>query len=75
MIAGMGGETILSILKAAPWTADGHHTLLLQPQTHEELVRQYLAENGFIITREALVRDRWHFLYIRLWKPEPERRS
>ena len=58
MIAGMGGETILSILKAAPWTADGHHTLLLQPQTHEELVRQYLAENGFIITREALVRDR-----------------
>ena len=58
VIAGMGGETILSILKAAPWTADGHHTLLLQPQTHEELVRQYLAENGFIITREALVRDR-----------------
>ena len=58
VIAGMGGETILSILKAAPWTADDHHTLLLQPQTHEELVRQYLAENGFIITREALVRDR-----------------
>ena len=58
MIAGMGGETILSILKAAPWTADDHHTLLLQPQTHEELVRQYLAGNGFIITREALVRDR-----------------
>ena len=58
VIAGMGGETILSILKAAPWTADGRHTLLLQPQTHEELVRQYLAENGFTITREALVRDR-----------------
>lgn len=32
-IAGMGGETILSILKAAPWTADGQHTLLLQPQS------------------------------------------
>ena len=57
-IAGMGGETILSILKAAPWTADGQHTLLLQPQSHEEMVRQYLAENGFAITREALVRDR-----------------
>ena len=55
-IAGMGGETILSILKAAPWTADGQHTLLLQPQSHEEMVRQYLAENGFAITREALVR-------------------
>ena len=58
VIAGMGGETILSILKDAPWTADGQHTLLLQPQTHEELVRQYLAENGFAITREALVQDR-----------------
>lgn len=46
VIAGMGGETILSILKDAPWTSDGQHTLLLQPQTHEELVRQYLAENG-----------------------------
>lgn len=57
-IAGMGGETILSILKDAPWTADGQHTLLLQPQSHEEMVRQYLAENGFAITREALVRDR-----------------
>ena len=57
-IAGMGGETILSILKAAPWTADGQHTLLLQPQSHEEMVRPYLAENGFAIRREALVRDR-----------------
>ena len=58
VIAGMGGETILSILKETPWTADGQHTLLLQPQTHEELVRQYLAENGFAISREALARDR-----------------
>lgn len=58
VIAGMGGETILSILKAAPWVADGRHTLLLQPQTHEELVRRYLAENGLAITREKLVYDR-----------------
>lgn len=58
VIAGMGGETIVSILNSAPWTADGQHTLLLQPQTHEELVRQFLADHGFAITREALVRDR-----------------
>ena len=32
-IAGMGGETIAAILEAAPWTADGQHTLLLQPMT------------------------------------------
>ena len=29
-IAGMGGETILGILEAAPWTRDGAHTLILR---------------------------------------------
>ena len=57
-IAGMGGETIASILTAAPWTADGNHTLLLSPHTKAELLRRYLMENGYAILREALVRDR-----------------
>lgn len=58
VIAGMGGENIASILSAAPWTADGRHTLLLQPQTRAEKLRSFLMEYGFQITREALVRDR-----------------
>ena len=37
VIAGMGGETIRDILRAAPWAADGHHTLPLQPMTKVEL--------------------------------------
>ena len=57
-IAGMGGETIVAILSAAPWTADGRHTLLLQPMTHAEDLRAYLAENGYKIVREELVFDR-----------------
>lgn len=57
-IAGMGGENIASILEAAPWTADGRHTLLLQPQTHAESLRRFLMEHGYQITREALVYDR-----------------
>ena len=57
-IAGMGGENIISILEAAPWTADGRHTLLLAPHTHAERLRQWLMENHYMITREALVRDR-----------------
>ena len=57
-IAGMGGETIASILAAAPWTKDGQHTLLLQPMTRSAQLRQFLMENGYEITREALVRDR-----------------
>ena len=57
-IAGMGGETIAHILEDAPWTADGSHTLLLQPMTKAEELRQFLARNGYRICREALVRDR-----------------
>lgn len=57
-IAGMGGENIASILSAAPWTADGQHTLLLQPMTHAEDLRAYLADHGYQISREALVYDR-----------------
>jgi tRNA (adenine22-N1)-methyltransferase len=57
-IAGMGGENIAAILAAAPWTADGFHTLLLQPQTHAETLRRFLMDHGYQITRERLVRDR-----------------
>ena len=58
VIAGMGGENIASILAAAPWTADGRHTLLLQPQTKIEELRLRLCENGYAVTREHLVRDK-----------------
>ena len=57
-IAGMGGETIAAILQAAPWTADGRHTLLLQPMTKDHELRRYLMEHGYMIRREALVYDR-----------------
>lgn len=57
-IAGMGGETIATILEAAPWTADGQHTLLLQPMTKDHELRRYLMEHGYCIIREALVYDR-----------------
>lgn len=58
LIAGMGGETIRDILAAAPWTRDGRHTLLLQPQTKLEELRLWLCESGCTVTREHLVRDK-----------------
>ncbi len=58
VIAGMGGENIAAILSRAPWTAGGGHTLLLQPQSKAEVLRGFLAENGYVIRREALVEDR-----------------
>ena len=58
VIAGMGGENIASILEAAPWTADGAHTLLLAPHTKAEELRRFLMENRYEILREELVYDR-----------------
>lgn len=58
VIAGMGGENIASILSQAPWTADGKHTLLLQPQSRAEELRRFLMEHGYAIRQEALVLDR-----------------
>ena len=57
VIAGMGGESIISILSAAPWTKDGCR-LILQPMTRQELLRRWLAENGYRFTAEHLVEDK-----------------
>lgn len=58
VIAGMGGENIAAILSGVPWTADGRHTFLLQPQSREEVLRRFLMEHGYAVRREALVEDR-----------------
>lgn len=58
LIAGMGGETIISILEHAPWLHGGGHRLLLQPQSRQELLRTWLTEHGFRILREHLALDK-----------------
>ncbi len=58
VIAGMGGETILAILQAAPWTKDGRHCLLLQPMTKTADLRRWLVDNGYTFTGEYLVEDK-----------------
>ena len=62
VIAGMGGDTIRSILQAAPWTAKEGKYLLLQPMTKGEMLRKWLTDNGFAFTGERLVFDK-DFLY------------
>ena len=54
-IAGMGGETIASILSAAPWTRNS--TLLLQPMTSFPDLRLWLQENGYKIVKESVARE------------------
>lgn len=54
-IAGMGGETIASILAAAPWTRECE--LLLQPMTSFPDLRFWLQQNGYMIENEKVVRE------------------
>ena len=60
--AGMGGDTMVSILAAAPWLRDSRYRLILQCQSKRPLLRQYLSDQGFAICRETLARD-GKFLY------------
>lgn len=54
-IAGVGGETIASILAAAPWTRECE--LLLQPMTSFPDLRFWLQQNGYMIENEKVVRE------------------
>ena len=56
VIAGMGGETIVSILEAAPWTKEGS-LLLLQPMTGCVELRLWLQGHGYQITGERIARE------------------
>ena len=62
IIAGMGGDTIRSILDREPGVRDGSKQLILQPQSKTAELRQYLDVSGFRILREILSRD-GRFLY------------
>ena len=60
--AGMGGETMISILENAPWLRDSRYRLILQCQFKAHLLRRYLSEAGFQIREEQVLRD-GRFLY------------
>ena len=60
--AGMGADTMVSILEAAPWLRSAQYRLILQCQSKTPLLRQYLSEQGWRITQETVLRD-GKFLY------------
>jgi len=55
--AGMGADTIMSIISAAPWLKDSHYRLILQCQSKRPELRQWLYDAGFRINRETLAKD------------------
>ena len=60
--AGMGADTMVSILEAAPWLKSNRYRLILQCQSKTPHLRRYLNENGWRITEETVLRD-GRFLY------------
>lgn len=55
--AGMGADTIISILDAAPWLKCKQYRLILQCQSRRPELRQYLYDNGYKICAEVLAQD------------------
>lgn len=62
IIAGMGAETILEILDAAPWAADPRYNFVFVPATKHSVLRRGLAQRGFALQAETLCRaaGRWY---------------
>ena len=70
--AGMGADTMVSILEAAPWLKAKQYRLILQCQSKTPMLRQYLSEQGWRITEETVLRD-GRFLYTVMevvWQPD-----
>lgn len=55
-ICGMGGETMISILSAAPWTK-GNRRLILQPQSKLSELENWLKREGYAIEDARLCLD------------------
>lgn len=60
--AGMGADTMVSILEAAPWLQNSKYRLILQCQSKTPMLRRYLSQHGWRITEESVLRD-GRFLY------------
>lgn len=60
--AGMGADTMVSILSSAPWLKDDRYRLILQCQSKTPMLRRYLSENGWYIRQEQVLQD-GKFLY------------
>jgi tRNA (adenine22-N1)-methyltransferase len=58
IIAGLGGETILSILKDTPWTNRKKINLILQPQSKTDMLLRFLYDSGYAVIDIKYVLDR-----------------
>ena len=55
VIAGIGGEVISGIIDRCEWIKSGRYTLILQPTTSPEKLREFLNENLFSVETETAI--------------------
>lgn len=75
--AGMGADTMISILESAPWLQSASYRMILQCQSKTATLRRYLSDHGWHITKESVLRD-GRFLYTVMeviWQPDTPRLS
>ena len=73
--AGMGADTMISILEGAQWLRDKKYRLILQCQSKTQELRRYLSDKGWYIREESVLKD-GRFLYTVMnviWDPEKPR--
>ena len=58
VIAGMGSETIISILSADPEKTGSFNKFILQPRTKTELLKEWLEREGWSIFTETSAEER-----------------
>ena len=55
IIAGMGGDNIVSIINKADWLRNRKYRLIMQPMSHTERLREYLYSHGYQIIAEKAI--------------------
>jgi len=58
VIAGMGGETIVDILRNTPWIRSYKKVLILQPQSKIDILFRFLYDNEYEINKIKYITDR-----------------
>ena len=72
VIAGMGAQSVVGILRRGWEKAGQMRFFVLQPATDVEILRKYLIENQFRILRERIVQEDGRFYPILLVRPGME---
>lgn len=71
VLSGLGARAVARILEDRPPRGLGVRRLVIQPQSEPARVRHWLAENGYVIVDERMVRERDRFYVVLAAEPRP----